>query len=112
MDRKAAIQDYFRAFRERDRAALERLLLPDFRHSSPFGVHEDRDRMLDMIWPEVGRHWAEDVDIYGEGPDYMVRYRHSSGALMAEHFHFDGERIASVEVFVGKGAPGAAGEQP
>jgi hypothetical protein len=109
MDRKAAIQDYFRAFRERDRAALERLLLPDFRHSSPFGLHEDRDRMLDMIWPEVGRHWAEDVEIYGDGPDYMVRYRHSTGALMAEHFRFDGDRIAAVEVYVGKGpAPGGS----
>jgi len=102
MDRCEAIQAYFRAFRERDRAALERLLAPGFVHSSPFGRWDDRDRMLDSIWPSVGQHWAEAIEIYGDGPALMVRYRHSTGALMAEHFRFEGERIAEVEVYVGR----------
>ena len=101
MERREAIEAYFRAFRERDRGALERLLTPGFAHSSPFGRWDDRDRMLDAIWPSVGQHWAEDVEVYGEGAEYMVRYRHSTGALMAEHFRFVGERIAEVEVYVG-----------
>ncbi len=103
MDRHEAIRDYFRAFRERDRAALARLLAPGFVHAGPFGRWDDRDRMLDAIWSSVGQHWAEDVEIYGEGPALMVRYRHSTGALMAEHFRFEGERIAEVEVYVGRG---------
>ena len=107
MDGREAIEEYFRAFRERDRAALERLLAPGFVHSSPFGRWDDRDRMLDAIWPTVGQHWAEDVEIYGDGPAYMVRYRHSTGALMAEHFRFEGDRIAEVEVYAGRGAPRA-----
>ena len=102
MGRCEAIQAYFRAFRERDRAALDRLLVPGFVHSSPFGRWEDRDRMLDSIWPSVGQHWAEAIEIYGDGPALMVRYRHSTGALMAEHFRFEGERIAEVEVYVGR----------
>ena len=102
MDGCEVIRAYFRAFRERDRNALERLLAPDFVHSSPFGHWDDRDGMLDAIWPSVGQHWAEDIEIYGEGPSYMVRYRHSTGALMAEHFRFDGDRVAQVEVYRGR----------
>ena len=104
MDGQRAIHAYFRAFRERDREALERLLTPGFVHSSPFGRWEERDAMLDAIWPAVGRHWAEDIEIFGDGPAYMVRYRHSTGALMAEHFRFEGERIAEVEVYTGRSA--------
>ena len=104
MNHQAAIRDYYRAFRDRDRGALERLLLPDFRHISPFGLYDDRDRMLDEIRPMVGQHWAEDVTIYGDGPDYLVRYRHSTGAEMVEHFRFKANRIAEIEVFVGRSA--------
>ena len=106
MDHEAAI----RCFRERDRAGLERLLTPGFRHVSPFGIHEDRDRMLDEIWPHVGRTWAVDLEIFGEGPDYMVRYRQAGahrGAL-AEHIRFDGERIAEIHVYVGRSEAGDA----
>ena len=105
MDHEAAIRSYFRCFRDRDRAGLERLLTPDFRHVSPFGVWEDRDLMLDAIWPDVGRSWAEDLEIYGEGPEYMVRYRHDGehkGGALAEHFRFDGDRIAEVRVYIGR----------
>lgn len=105
MNQRDAIEAYFRAFRERDRSALEELLTPDFRHSSPYGRYDDRDRMLDEIWPSVGEHWAEDVEIYGDGPEHMVRYRHSTGSLMAEHFRFEGDRIAEVEVYFGR-SPG------
>ena len=104
MNQRAAIESYFRAFRERDRSALEALLTPDFRHSSPYGCFDDRDRMLDEIWPSVGEHWAEDVVIYGDGSEHMVRYRHSTGGLMAEHFRFEGDRIAEVEVYFGRSA--------
>ena len=108
MSHEDAIHDYFRAFRERDRPALERLLMEDFRHVSPWGIHEDRDRMLDSIWPSVGQHWAEDIRIYGTGPDYCVRYRHSAGARMVEYFRFEGERIAEIEVFAGRSDQQAA----
>lgn len=104
MSREEAIRAYFQAFRDRDRDTLERLLVPAFRHISPWGVYEDRDRMLDAIWPSVGEHWAEDIAIYGTGPDYLVRYRHSTGSTLVEHFRFDGDRIGEVEVFVGRGA--------
>ena len=102
MDQRDAIRSYFQAFRDRDRATLERLLTPDFLHLSPFGRFDDRDRMLDEVWPSVGQHWAEDIEVYGDSPAYMVRYRHSTGSLMAEYVRFEGDRIAEIEVFVGR----------
>jgi hypothetical protein len=111
MDHRTAIHAYYRAFRDRDRAALERLLTPDFRHISPFGQFDQRDRMLDAIWTSVGQHWAEDIRVYGDGPDYMVRYRHSTGADMAEFVRFESDRIAEIHVFMGRGAaPPAQGQ--
>jgi hypothetical protein len=103
MDQKAAILAYYDSFRTRDRGALERLLVPDFRHRSPFGEYDDRDRMLDEIWPAVGGSWAIDIEIYGEGPDFMVRYRHNveGSGTMAEYVRFEGGRIAEIEVYLG-----------
>lgn len=110
MDPKDAIRDYFRAFKNKDRAMLERVLAQDLVHSSPFGVFNDRDAMLDQIWPSVGAVWAVDLEIFGEAPKFMVRYKHSDGspAQFAEYFHFKGDQIAGIEVYLGRGCPGFA----
>ena len=102
MDHRSAIQAYFEAFRTRDRNMLERVLAPDMRHRSPFGQYHDRDRMLDEIWPHIGLTWAVDLEIYGDGPGYMVRYRHNvpGAPAMAEHVRFDGDRIVEIEVYL------------
>ena len=108
MNHKDAIRDYFRAYKDKDRATLERVLAPDLIHRSPFGVFEGRDSMLDQIWPSVGAVWAIDLEILGDAPRYMVRYRHSDGspARFAEYFFFDGDRIAEIDVYLGRGCPG------
>jgi hypothetical protein len=100
------IREYYRCFRNRDRPTLERILRPDFRHLSPFGSYDDRDRMLEEIWPHVGAIYAVDIEIFGEGPSYMVRYRHSGGspARLAEYIRFEGDQIAEIEVYLGRGA--------
>jgi hypothetical protein len=109
----AAIEAYYRAFRDRDRAKLESLLLRDFHFVSGFGEYRDRDAMLDEIWPDVGQAWATDLRIFGEGPDYVVVYEHGTPLgsrrprmRMAELVHFEGERIARIEVFVGRTSRG------
>jgi hypothetical protein len=104
MDHAALIRDYFRCFAERDRAGLERLLMPKFRHVSPYGIYDDRDWMLDEIWPHVGRTWAVDIEVYGAAPCFMVRYRHAGerSGSMAERIRFEGARIAEIEVFAGR----------
>ncbi|MFP3943243.1 MAG: nuclear transport factor 2 family protein [Alphaproteobacteria bacterium] len=108
MDATDLIRDYYRCFKDRDRERLRELLTPDFRHVSPFGAYDDRDRMLEEIWPHVGKIWAADIEIFGQGPEYMVRYRHAgeSSARLAEYIRFEGDRIAEIEVYPGRGAAG------
>lgn len=111
-DHRGIIRDYFDCYRTRDRARLRALLAPDFHHLSPFGEWTERDAMLDAIWPSVtGEVYADAIEIFGDGPEYMVRYRHAgSPAHIAEHFRLDGDSIAAVEVYLGVGAvPGADG---
>ena len=103
MDQRSAIHAYYAAYRNRDRPALERLLAPNMRFSSPFGLYDDRDRMLDEIWPSVGRVWAVDIEIYGDGPAYMVRYRHNleGSEPLVEYLRFERDRISEIHVYVG-----------
>ena len=73
-------------------------------HRSPFGSYDDRDEMLDAIWPSVGSVWAVELEIFGEGPGYMVRYSHNvdPASTHAEYIRFDGDRIAEIEVYLSK----------
>jgi len=61
MDQRSAIRAYYAAYKDRDRPTLERLLDKNLQFRSPFGDYDDRDGMLDRIWPSVGRVWAVDV---------------------------------------------------
>jgi hypothetical protein len=116
MDYKTAIEKYYRAYRDRDRESLRNLLTPDFRFSSSFGDYDERDRMLESIWPGVGRSWATRLRIIGEGPEFVVLYEHENAPgverpilRMAEYVRFAGDRIAEIEVFVGRAiAPSAS----
>lgn len=63
--------------------------------------------MIEMIWPQVGAVWAEEIEIFGDEGRYMVRYVHSSpeAPRLAEFIRFDGDdRIAAIEVYLGSGA--------
>jgi hypothetical protein len=107
-----AIARYYRAFRDRDRETLERLLAPDFQFVSSFGEYHARDPMLDAIWPAVGQTWATRLRIFGDGPEFVVLYEHQPASgltrppmTMAEHIRFEGDRIAAIEVFTGRALP-------
>lgn len=106
MNQEKTIRDYYRCFKDRDRGTLETILTPDFVHSSPFGRFDDRDKMLDAIWPSVGDRHAVDLEIFGEGDAYMVRYRHNIAPQpkLAEFIRFKGDKIAEIEVYLGAGA--------
>jgi len=111
MDYEAAIRRYYDAFRTRDLEGVRTLLTPDFHFVSGFGEFRARDAMLDQIWPSVGQTWARDLRVFGDGPEFVVLYQHENAAgverppmRMAEYLRFDGERIAEVEVYVGREA--------
>lgn len=112
MDHRHLIESYYRSFRERDRERLRTVLSPHFHHVSSFGDWRDRDAMLEAIWPAVGQSWAVDLRIFGDAPEFMVRYRieTSPGAsrppmAMAEYVRFEGDTIAEIEVYVGRELP-------
>ena len=114
MDYHGAIERYYRAFRERDLDTLRSLLTPDFHFVSSFGEYRGRDDMLDAIWPAVGQTWATNLRVFGDGPEFVVLYEHENAPgvgrppmHMAEHLRFQGERLAAIEVFVGRLAAGA-----
>jgi ketosteroid isomerase-like protein len=109
LDYHDAIKRYYQAYRDRDREALESLLVPDFRFESSFGEYRDRDSMLEDIWPGVGQAWATDLQVFGDAPEFVVLYRHETKPgierprmRMAEYLRFRGERIAAIEVFAGR----------
>lgn len=109
MDYQKLITQYYAAFRNRDRESLRRLLTPDMRFLSAFGQYRDRDEMLETIWPSVGQTWAANLRIFGTGPEFVVLYEHENAPgverppmTMAEYIRFTGERIAEIEVFVGR----------
>jgi hypothetical protein len=116
MNYRRVIEQYYKGFRDRDRAAISAVLSPNFHFVSGFGEFQGRDSMLDAIWPSVGQTWAADLRIFGEGPDFVVLYRHENapGAerppmTMAEYVHFEDDRIAAIEVFVGRPLKAAEG---
>jgi hypothetical protein len=109
MDYHNAIERYYRAYRDRDRESLRSLLTSDFHFVSSFGEYRDRDAMLDEIWPAVGQTWATNLRIFGDGPEFVVLYKHENTPglkqppmFMAEHVRFEGDKIAAIEVFVGR----------
>lgn len=112
MEHRQIIEGYYRAFRERDQDGLRSILTPGFHHLSSFGEWQDREAMLEAIWPGVGQSWAVNLQIFGEAPDFMVRYQHESlpgdsrpPLSMAEFIRFDGDRIAEIEVYTGRELP-------
>ncbi len=106
MDAHRTIHRYYNCYRDRDKEGLRQILTPDVLHVSPFGQFDNRDQMLDTIWPEVGKTYAVDLEIYGEGDTYMVRYRHAGqgSRRFAEYIRFKADKIAEIEVYLGVGA--------
>ncbi|MGF1670907.1 MAG: hypothetical protein ACFCU6_10685 [Balneolaceae bacterium] len=106
MNHRKIIEDYYLSYKKRDRDKLRNILTPGFRHISEFAVHTDRDRMIEEIWPHVGQSWSEDLQIFGDYPEFMVRFKVVGGdrpsRSMAEYIRFEGDKIAEVEVFMGR----------
>jgi hypothetical protein len=106
MDNRAVIVEYYRCYRERDLEALRAILTADFRHTSSFGVYAGRDAMLAEIWPAVGQSWARDLQIIGDGPEFVARFvvesKQRPPVRMAEYIRFEGDRVAEVETYIGR----------
>ena len=67
MGQVETILDYYRCFKDRDRDRLVEILVENFKHVSPHGRYEERDSMLDAIWPHVGKTGVRDGRCDGPG---------------------------------------------
>lgn len=95
-DRRAMILRYFATYAASDRGAIEHLLSPDFTFSSPLDERLDREAFFTRCWSRRSGETRTVTAILVDGDDAVARY---DGA--AEHFHFAGDKIASVELYHG-----------
>jgi ketosteroid isomerase-like protein len=106
MEYKNTIKEYYRCFKDADKEGLRSILPPDFKHISEYAIYSNRDKMIEDIWPNVGKTYADDMQIFGDHPEYFVRYKVVGGdepsRNMAEYIRFDGDKIAEIEVFTGR----------
>jgi hypothetical protein len=106
MKYQQVIKQYYQSYKNADKETLRETLTVDLKHTSDFATYTDRDEMIEEIWPTVGQSWAEDLQIFGSHPEFMVRYKVAGGNRsarnMSEYIRFEGDKIAEIEVFMGQ----------
>lgn len=106
MNYQQIIKQYFQSFKDADKEALRKILTTDLKHVSNFATYTDRDEMIEDIWPTVGQTWAENLQIFGSHPEFMVRYKVAGAGRpsrnMSEYMLFEGDKITEIEVFMGR----------
>jgi ketosteroid isomerase-like protein/predicted enzyme related to lactoylglutathione lyase len=106
----------FRAYVEKDREALGQLLADDFRFSSPLDNGLDRERYLEICWPNSKATDSFDLKhVIGAGERVFVTYEavaHGKRFRNTEAMTIRNGRISGVEVYFGWNVPHevAAGE--
>jgi hypothetical protein len=104
----AMIRAYYRAYETRNREAIEQLLTPDFRFSSPLDDRIDRATYFSKCWPNSERIRSFTIErLFEDGNEAVVQYELNpiSGERFSnvELFLSDGDRIREVIVFFGRG---------
>ena len=104
------VQAYFGAYADKDRTAVEALLAPEFRFTSPYDQGIGRDTYFEKCWPTsegVRRHQI--TDLAGDGEIWLVRYRLEllAGEVLTnmERFTIRDGLVRAVEVYFGDPSP-------
>jgi ketosteroid isomerase-like protein len=100
----------FKAFVDKDRAALERLITDDFQFSSPLDNALRRDEYLRVCWPNSGNIARFDFQHIAEAGDhvfvtYEAETRGGKRFRNTEVFTIRDGRISAVEVYFGWNVP-------
>jgi ketosteroid isomerase-like protein len=108
-DHAATIRACFEAYRTKDRAAIEALLAPDLRFTSPYDDAIDRKTYFERCWPNSARFIEHVVErIVADGDDaafvtYLARVEGGAAFRNTEYMTFDAEgRIRTVHVYFGE----------
>ncbi len=106
MNHKTKIENYFKAWAERDWAFVENNITKDFTFTSPYDNRLDRETYKSKCWDsvkEIGEF--EFVSIIENENEVFVRYRNvinGETVQNVEHFIFEGEELKEVIVFFGR----------
>jgi ketosteroid isomerase-like protein len=105
MDRKTLTLEYLRAVASQDYTTVERLLAPDLRFRGPTMSRSSAADFIGALKRLSAIHVRSDVKrVFVDGDEVCVIYDFvtstSAGALSTiEWLHFDGGRIAAIDLF-------------
>ena len=105
--RARMLRDLYAAYIDHRKDIVGAMLTEDFTFSSPQDDHIDRATYFERCWPNEPALNAFDIEFLTvQGDEAVVRYRAEMGDGKAfrnmESFRFDGEKIASVDVYFGR----------
>ena len=107
MNKKEIIRNYYNCYKNKDKESLRKLLKMDFKFKSSYAEYNDRDLMLDEIWPQVlaNDNKVKDLEIFENGNKFMVKYtlELNENVSMSEYIEFEDDLISKIEVYMGKG---------
>ena len=100
------IRALFAAYLSNDRKAIENSFTADFRFTTPYDDGIDKAAYFERCWRSSD--WIERQDlekIMVEGSEAFVTYRciarDGNSFRNTEFFHFEGDRIRSIDVYFG-----------
>ena len=105
--RARMLRDLYAAYIDHRKDIVGAMLTEDFTFSSPQDDHIDRATYFERCWPNEPALNAFDIEFLTvQDDEAVVRYRAEMGDGKAfrnmESFRFDGEKIASVDVYFGR----------
>ncbi|MBW9053707.1 nuclear transport factor 2 family protein [Rhizobium mesosinicum] len=105
--RAQMLRDLYAAYIAHRKEVVGAMLAEDFTFSSPQDNHIDRATYFERCWPKEPALKAFDIEFLTvQGDEAVVRYRAEMTDGKAfrnmESFRFDGNRIASVDVYFGR----------
>lgn len=109
-DGDAIVRAVFAAYTAKDRAAIERLIAPDFHFTSPLDNRIDRATYFERCWPNSGGIEGFDFVRLVTGDDqvavtYEGRVAGGKRFRNTEIFTLRGDQVVEVEVYFGWSLP-------
>jgi ketosteroid isomerase-like protein len=106
MSHADAAREMYAAFLAKDRETAERLLSDNFTFTSPHDDHIDRTAFFERCWPNSNHMKTQTVErVFERGDEVVVEYlcttTNGTSFENMELLRFDGDRIASVDVYFG-----------
>jgi len=106
-DKTDLVRAVFAAYRTKDRQVVEDALADDFIFTSPYDDAIDKARYFQRCWPNSKRIKTHVIEkIWEHGDEAVVQYRcvtiEGKEFRNTEFFRFDGDKIASVDVYFGR----------